>query len=139
MWHRIFCPRVYFQCRLSYGICTAPVCSYMHQHLCAHLKSQMLATIPLFGHTKILHTLIGMGSAALVMAVPYLGDFPPPSSDNKVLTTTYIKNTAFTLCHPGTDVSCAQPCSRVGLYMFHISLYIVYFTQEVWKREVQEL
>ena len=82
-----------------------------------------------------------MGSAALVMAVPYQGKvtFFPPASDNKVLTNIYIKNAAFTLCNPGTDVSCAQPCSRVGLYMFCISLYIVCFIQEVWKLEVQEL
>ena len=36
-------------------------------------KSQTLAAIPLFGHTKILHTLRGMGSAALAAAVPYPG------------------------------------------------------------------
>ena len=29
--------------------------------------------IPLFGHTKILHTLVGMGSAALAATVPYPG------------------------------------------------------------------
>ena len=29
--------------------------------------------IPLFGHTKILHVLLGMGSAALAAAVPYPG------------------------------------------------------------------
>ena len=29
--------------------------------------------MPLFGHTKILHTLIGMGSTVLVAAVPYPG------------------------------------------------------------------
>ena len=29
--------------------------------------------IPLFGHTKILHIAIGMGSAALAAAVPYPG------------------------------------------------------------------
>ena len=29
------------------------------------------AAIPVFGHTKILHTLIGMGSATLAGAVPY--------------------------------------------------------------------
>ena len=34
-------------------------------------KSQTLAAIPLFGHMKILHTLIGMGSAALAAVVPY--------------------------------------------------------------------
>ena len=36
------------------------------------LKIPMLAAVPLFGHTKILHTLLGMGSAALAAAVPYL-------------------------------------------------------------------
>jgi len=30
-------------------------------------------SIPLFGHTKILHTLSGVGSAALAVAVPYPG------------------------------------------------------------------
>ena len=48
-------------------------CNHMHQHLCARYKSQTLAAIPPFGHTKILHTVTGMGSAALVGAVPYLG------------------------------------------------------------------
>ena len=33
----------------------------------------MLAVIPLFGHMKILHTPVGMSSAALAVAVPYLG------------------------------------------------------------------
>ena len=32
---RDFSPRVSFQCRLSHGVCTAPVCNRMHQHLCA--------------------------------------------------------------------------------------------------------
>ena len=36
-------------------------------------KIPTLAAIPLSGHTKIPHTLIGMGSAALVAAVPYPG------------------------------------------------------------------
>ena len=30
-----FSPRVNFQCRLFYGVRTAPVCNRMHQHLCA--------------------------------------------------------------------------------------------------------
>ena len=30
-------------------------------------------TVPLFGHTNFLRTLIGMGSAALTAAVPYPG------------------------------------------------------------------
>ena len=32
---RDFSPRVNFQCRLSYGVRTTPVCNRMHQHLCA--------------------------------------------------------------------------------------------------------
>ena len=43
----------------------------MHQHLCAHSKSQTAVPLLLFGHTKILHSLVGMGSAAFVAAVPY--------------------------------------------------------------------
>ena len=35
------------------------------------LKTQTLAAIPLFGRTKILHILTGMGSTALAAAVPY--------------------------------------------------------------------
>ena len=57
---------------------TAPVCSHRHQHLCTRYKSQTLAVTPLFGHTKmlhslILHKLIGMGSTALAAAVPCPG------------------------------------------------------------------
>ena len=70
---RDFSPRVDFQCRLSYGVRTAPVCSHMHQHLCARQKFQCLATMPLFGHPKILQALIGVGSAALAAAVPCPG------------------------------------------------------------------
>ena len=32
---RDFSPRVSFQCRLSYGVQTAPVCNRMHRHPCA--------------------------------------------------------------------------------------------------------
>ena len=32
---RDFSPTASFQCRLSHGVCTAPVCNRMHQHLCA--------------------------------------------------------------------------------------------------------
>jgi len=35
------------------------------------LKIQTLAAVPLFEHRKILHTLIGMVSAASVASVPY--------------------------------------------------------------------
>ena len=41
----------------------------MHRHLFARYKSQTLATVPLFEHTKILHALVKMGSAALAAAV----------------------------------------------------------------------
>ena len=44
----------------------------MHQHLCARYKSQTLSVIYSSG-TKILHTLIEMGSAALAAAVPNSG------------------------------------------------------------------
>ena len=47
------------------------------------LKIQALAAIPLFGHIQILHTLIGMGSAVLVAAVPYPGKAIPIVNDNK--------------------------------------------------------
>ena len=42
-----------------------------NQH--ARYKSQTLAAVPSSGHTKIQHTLIGMGSAALAAAVLCLG------------------------------------------------------------------
>ena len=63
------------QCRstlLGY-IHTAPVCSRMHQLLCARYRPQTLAAIPLLGHTKTLRTLIGMGSVVLTAALPYPG------------------------------------------------------------------
>ena len=61
--------------QISDGVRTAHVCNRMHQHLCACYKSQTLAAVRLFGHTKILHILIliGMGSAVLVSVVPYPG------------------------------------------------------------------
>ena len=36
---RDFSPRINFQCKLSYGIFTAPMCSRMYQHLCARTKT----------------------------------------------------------------------------------------------------
>ena len=56
---------VCFQCTISYGVRTGPVRNRMHQHLCT------LAATRLFGHTKILNTLIGMGSAVPAAVVPY--------------------------------------------------------------------
>ena len=55
----------------SYGVRTTPVCTW-HASTSVHtLKTQTLAAVPLVGHTKILHTLIGMGSNTLVAAVLY--------------------------------------------------------------------
>ena len=68
---RDFSTKVSFRCKLSYGVRTAPVCNRMLQHLCACSKFPVLAAIPLFGHTTILHTLIGMGSAALAADASY--------------------------------------------------------------------
>ena len=57
----------------SYGVRTAP-CVQSHASTTVRVKkSQTLEAIPLFGHTKILHTLVGMGSAALAAAAPYPG------------------------------------------------------------------
>ena len=62
-------PRVSIPCRLSYVVGTA---------LCAISAISILRTLktpkhwqPLFGHTKILHTMIGMGNSAFAAAVPY--------------------------------------------------------------------
>ena len=54
-------PRVNCLCRHSYGVRTAPVCI----NICKHVKIPNTGRQPLLGHTKILRTLIGMGSAAL--------------------------------------------------------------------------
>ena len=90
----VLAPSVITQCRstlLRYTY-TVPVCNCMHQHLCT-LKSQTL-TATLFlnlGHTKLLHTLRGMGSAALAAAVSYLVMAPrislkgQRSSKNRIL------------------------------------------------------
>ena len=71
---RDFSPRADFQCRLSYGVRTAPVCNQSHAS-----TSVCTLTIPNSGsHTTVwirenTHTLIGMGSAALAAVVPYPG------------------------------------------------------------------
>ena len=49
-----------------------PPCAIAGREQFARQKSQTLAAIPLSGHTKILHTQTGVGSAALAAAVPYL-------------------------------------------------------------------
>ena len=76
---RDFSPRVDLLCRISYSVHTAPTCNRMHQHLCGCKKSQTLAAIPLFGQTKILHTLIGMGRA-LPLRLPCLSQVRWPKS-----------------------------------------------------------
>ena len=69
------------------------MCNRLHQHLCARYKSQTLPAIPLSGHRKILHTLIGMGSAALAAAVPYQVMRPEfPAKDKEVLKTNHNTN-----------------------------------------------
>ena len=72
---RDFSPRVNFQCLLSGGVRTAPV-STSHASTSARTlkkkKKKKRAAIALSGLTKI-HTLIGMGSAALATAVPCPG------------------------------------------------------------------
>ena len=50
-----------------------PLCEITCVNIWCMLKPQTLAATPLFGHTQILQTLIGMGSTALAAAVPYLG------------------------------------------------------------------
>ena len=45
------------------------ICNHLHQHLHVCSEFEALAFILLSGYTKILHTLIGMGSAALVAAL----------------------------------------------------------------------
>ena len=75
VWPGIFLP-VSSQCRLSYGISTAPVCNCMYQHLCIDQKSQTFTAIPLIGHTKILNTLTGLGSIVPMVSVA------TPSSGN---------------------------------------------------------
>ena len=53
--------------RLSYGVRTShAVSNHVHQRLCALEKSQTLTAIPLFGHTKMLHTLVAMAIALLL-------------------------------------------------------------------------
>ena len=50
----------------------SPLCAIISINICAHVKNpKTLAVIRLFEYTKILHTLTGVGSAALVATVPY--------------------------------------------------------------------
>ena len=72
-----------FQCRLPLTVSVIPpsppplLCNRMQQHLCARQRSKAWAAIFFFffgGTHKILHAVLGMGSAALAAAVqPYPG------------------------------------------------------------------
>ena len=61
----------------SLTVSVQPPCAIACINICAHVKKKekkkALAAIPLFGHPKMLHTLTGIGSAALAAAVPYPG------------------------------------------------------------------
>ena len=46
-----------------------PLCIITCIYLCVRKKFQALAAIPFSGHTNMLHTLLGMGTAALAAAV----------------------------------------------------------------------
>ena len=69
---RDFSLSIHFQCRLLQCLYSPRVQSHASASV-RTLKFQTLAAIPFFGHTKIPHTLTGMGSAALAAAVLYPG------------------------------------------------------------------
>ena len=58
-----------FRCRFSYSVRTAPVYNHTHQYLCIPCTSQTLVATPLFRHTKILYTMVGMGNDALAQGM----------------------------------------------------------------------
>ena len=65
---------VNFQCRLSYGVCAAPICNHLQSFaICARIKDNNGSHTTVWTYMKTLHTLIEMGSAALAAAVPYTG------------------------------------------------------------------
>ena len=71
-------PRVNFRCRLSYAV-------RVQSHASTFARTLKITATPLSGHTEILHTLIGMGSAALAAAVPYQVRPPEfPARDKEV-------------------------------------------------------
>ena len=75
-----FPPRVNFQCRLSHSVSAAHMYNYMHQNLCVHQIFWALAATPLFGHMKILHTLVWIDrtAAAAVVVFPRHGNLNFP-------------------------------------------------------------
>ena len=57
-----------FQCRLSYGVCTAP-----GPRAIAHVKNpKHRSVIPLFGHTNHTGQTVGMASDALAAAMAFI-------------------------------------------------------------------
>ena len=52
-----------------------------------HVKNLVHSAIPLFGHTEVLHTLIGVDSTALAAALLYLGKGTHkfPARENEVI------------------------------------------------------
>ena len=66
------------QCRLSYSQClyspsVQPRASASVPHVINPKHWDIQMAIPSFGHTKILHALVGMGGAAFGAAVSYPG------------------------------------------------------------------
>ena len=61
---RDFSPRVNFQCRLSYGVRTPPVCNRVHSHLCARSRSRSPCKSSFdYGNTKTPNKHRRLGSA----------------------------------------------------------------------------
>ena len=98
-----FSPSVNFQCRLSYCVHTlhSPLCALTCINICAHIESPKRWQLHLclhFGHANILHTLIGMGSAALAATAPYPGKaIQIPIRDKEILKKYIIKKIAHLL------------------------------------------
>ena len=99
----IFIP-VSFQCRLSYGVRKAAPCAIACVNICAHVKkSQTLAAIPLFGHTKIPSTLIRRVALLLWLLCPTrVRRLEFPAKDNEPLTIYFILF-YFVIVHDGDD------------------------------------
>ena len=58
----------------SLTVSVQPPCAIVCSSICAHVKIPNTAAKPLFGHyTEIVHTPLGVGSAAPAAAVPYTG------------------------------------------------------------------
>ena len=70
----------------SSAVSVQPPCAIACTNICAHVKNPKHTAIQLFEHAKILHTSIGMGSAALAAAVPYPGKATRISSKGQIST-----------------------------------------------------